>query len=66
MLVADECRRTGGGIAAELVAHLAEGGYGGRLASVCSADTYVPLGPAADIVLLSEDDIVRRAREVCA
>lgn len=66
VLVADECRRTGGGVASELVAHLAEGGYGGRLAAVCSADTYVPLGPAADVVLLSEDEIVRRALEVRA
>ncbi|MCB9916038.1 MAG: MFS transporter [Planctomycetes bacterium] len=66
VLVADECRRTGGGIAAELVAHLAERGYAGRLASACAADTYVPLGPAADVVLLSEDDIVQRALEVRA
>jgi 2-oxoisovalerate dehydrogenase E1 component len=58
VLVADECRATGGGVAEALVAHLAESGYGGRVASVRAADTYVPLGPAADLVLISEAEIV--------
>ncbi|MBW3619700.1 MAG: MFS transporter [Actinobacteria bacterium] len=58
VLVADECRATGGGIADAVVADLARAGTGGRLGSVCSRDSYVPLGPAADTVLLSEDDIV--------
>jgi 2-oxoisovalerate dehydrogenase E1 component len=57
VLVADECRATGAGIADAVIADLAEGGYGGPLRSVRSADTYVPLGPAADAVLLSEDEI---------
>jgi hypothetical protein len=39
-------------------AGLAEAGYGRPLGSVHSADSYVPLGPAAATVLLSEDDIV--------
>jgi 2-oxoisovalerate dehydrogenase E1 component len=58
VLVADECRETGGGIADAVIAVLAEAGYGGRLASVRSRDSYVPLGPAADTVLLAEEDIV--------
>ncbi|MDA1265012.1 MAG: thiamine pyrophosphate-dependent enzyme [Planctomycetota bacterium] len=66
VLVADECRRTGGGVADALIANLAEGGYRGRLGSVCSVDTYIPLGPAAELVLLSEDDILARALEVRA
>jgi 2-oxoisovalerate dehydrogenase E1 component len=62
VLVADECRATGGGVADAIVADLAEAGLGVPLASVRSRDTYVPLGPAADTVLLSEDDVVTAAR----
>jgi 2-oxoisovalerate dehydrogenase E1 component len=61
VLVADECRATGGGIADEVIARLAESGFRGRLGSVRSADSYIPLGPAADLVLLSEPEIVRGA-----
>jgi 2-oxoisovalerate dehydrogenase E1 component len=62
VLVADECRRTGGGIADAVVADLAEHGFDGPLGSVRARDSYVPLGPAADLVLLAEDDIVAAAR----
>ena len=58
VLVVDECRRTGAGVADAVVADLAEHGFAGRLASVRARDSYVPLGPAADLVLLSEDDVV--------
>ena len=64
VLIADEARATGGGIADAVVAALAEGGYAGALASVRSADTYVPLGPAANTVLLSVDDIVKATATV--
>ena len=37
-------------------------GLGSRLASVRSADSYVPLGDAANLVLLSEGEIVEAAR----
>jgi 2-oxoisovalerate dehydrogenase E1 component len=57
VLVADEARATGGGVADAIVADLVERGFHGPLATVRSADSYVPLGPAADTVLLSEDDI---------
>jgi len=60
-LVVDECRATAAGVADALIADLAEGGYAGRLGSVRSADSYVPLGPAAELVLVSEDDIVEGA-----
>ena len=62
LLVADECRATGGGVADAVIARLAEDGFAGRLGSVRSADSYVPLGPAADLVLLSEHDIEAAAR----
>ena len=64
MLVVDECRATAGGVADTLIAHLAEAGFGGRLASVRAADCYLPLGPAADLMLVGEDDIVHGALEV--
>ncbi len=55
----DECRRTAGGIAEAVVADLAESGYPGRLASVRAADSYVPLGAAANLVLVQTPDIVQ-------
>nr|WP_274388046.1 thiamine pyrophosphate-dependent enzyme [Salsipaludibacter albus] len=57
VLVADEARATGGGIADAVVADLARHGWDGGLDSVASRDSYVPLGPAADHVLLGVDDI---------
>ncbi|MBA3372002.1 MAG: thiamine pyrophosphate-dependent enzyme [Actinomycetota bacterium] len=57
VLVADEARATGGGVADAIVADLVEQGFRGPLATVRSADSYVPLGPAAGTVLLSEGDI---------
>jgi 2-oxoisovalerate dehydrogenase E1 component len=66
VLVADECRATGGGIADAVIADLAERGVTGPMRSVRSVDTYVPLGPAADVVLLSEDDILNAARDVAS
>ena len=66
VLVADECRATGGGVADALVAHLAERGYPGRLGSVRAADSYVPLGPATATVLIGEDDIVQGAVRLLA
>ena len=66
IVVADECRATAAGVADSIVSALFEGGYRGRLSTVRSADTYIPLGPAADVTLLSEDDIARAVREVLA
>ncbi|MBW3659543.1 MAG: MFS transporter, partial [Actinobacteria bacterium] len=58
VLVADECRETGGGVADAIIADLATRRVGAPLGSVRSRDSYVPLGPAAGTVLLDEDDIV--------
>ena len=66
VLVADECRATGGGVADALVADLAEHGYARPLGSVRAADSYVPLGPAASTVLLGEDEIVDAALRLAA
>jgi 2-oxoisovalerate dehydrogenase E1 component len=64
VLVVDECRRTGGGIAEAVVADLAESGYGGTLRSVRAPDSFVPLGPSADKVLVQPHDIVAAALRV--
>ncbi len=64
VLVVDECRATGGGVADALIADLVERGGGGRLASVRAADTYVPLGPATAAVLVGEGEIVAAARAI--
>lgn len=40
---------------------LVEGGYDGAIHRVSSANSFVPLGAAADLVLLSEDRIVAAA-----
>lgn len=64
VLVVDECRATGAGIADAVIANLAEGGYERALRSVRAADTYVPLGPATRYVLVTEEQIVQAATEV--
>lgn len=61
VLVVDETR-AGGSVSDAVVAALADGGFGGRIARVNSVDSYVPLGPAADRVLLGEADIETAAR----
>jgi 2-oxoisovalerate dehydrogenase E1 component len=58
VVVVDECRRTGGGIAEAVVADLAEREVPARLRSVRALDTYVPLGPAANLVLVQTPQIV--------
>jgi 2-oxoisovalerate dehydrogenase E1 component len=61
LLVVDEGRATGG-ISEGLVTGLLEAGYAGRLARVTSDDSLVPLGDAANLVLLGEPDIEDAAR----
>jgi 2-oxoisovalerate dehydrogenase E1 component len=62
VLVVDEGRTTGG-IGEELVTGLVERGMpGARIARVAGADSYIPLGGAADTVLVSEDGIADAAR----
>jgi 2-oxoisovalerate dehydrogenase E1 component len=55
-LMVDETRRTGG-VGEGIVAELVDAGYTGRLARVASKDSFVPLGDAARLVLLSEEEI---------
>ncbi|NBO65935.1 MAG: hypothetical protein EBU88_14025, partial [Acidobacteria bacterium] len=61
VLVVDECRATGAGIADAVIASLAESGYQRPLSSVRAVDTYVPLAAAANLVLVSTAQIVEAA-----
>jgi 2-oxoisovalerate dehydrogenase E1 component len=56
VLVVDETRRTGG-ISEGVLAALIDGGFDGRMARVTSKDSVVPLGDAARLVLVSEEEI---------
>ena len=63
VLVVDETQH-GGGIGEGIVTALVENGFGGRIIRVSSRDSYVPLGDAANTVLLGEDDIERAVRRL--
>lgn len=60
VLVADETRHSGG-VGEGVLAALVENGFTGRMARVASRDSFIPLGDAANLVLLSEDDIEQAA-----
>ena len=57
VLVVDETRRSGG-VSEGVVTALVDGGYAGRISRVTALDSFVPLGPAAAHVVLTEDDVV--------
>ncbi|WP_375489923.1 thiamine pyrophosphate-dependent enzyme [uncultured Jatrophihabitans sp.] len=66
VLVADETRHNAG-VGEGVLAMLIDAGYPGRrLARVASRDSFVPLGDAANLVLLGEDEIERVARALLA
>jgi len=60
VVVVDECRASGGGIADAVIADLAEHGAipDGGVRSVRALDSYIPIGPAADLVLVGEEDVL--------
>jgi 2-oxoisovalerate dehydrogenase E1 component len=60
VLVADETRHSGG-VGEGVIAALVEHGFSGRIARVASTDSYVPLGDAANLVLMSEEQLERAA-----
>ncbi len=63
VLVVDETRRTGG-VSEGVVTALVDAGFGGKLARVASEDSFIPLGAAANLVLLSEETIYSAARRL--
>ncbi|MEV4805168.1 thiamine pyrophosphate-dependent enzyme [Nonomuraea sp. NPDC049421] len=63
VLIADETRHSGG-VSEGIVAELLDAGYTGKIARVTSSDSFIPLGRAADHVLLSEEEIEQAARKL--
>ncbi len=62
VLVVDECRATGAGIADAVIADLVEHGVlSGGIGSVRAVDSFVPLGTATSAVLVGTDQIVAGA-----
>ena len=61
VVVVDECRATGGGVADAILADFAEHRVGRRYGSVRAVDSFVPLGPATSAVLVGVDQIVAAA-----
>jgi 2-oxoisovalerate dehydrogenase E1 component len=61
VIVVDETRRSGG-VSEAVFTALVDRGYRGRVARVTSADSFVPLGDAANHVLLGEPEIEQAAR----
>ncbi len=65
LLIVDEGRRSGG-ISEGLAAALLDAGAAVRCSRVTSADSFVPLGAAAHLVLLGENEIFEAARSLLA
>jgi 2-oxoisovalerate dehydrogenase E1 component len=63
VLIADETRRTAG-VSEGVLSILADDRFGGWVRRVTSEDSFVPLGDAADAVLLSQQSIEAAAREL--
>ncbi|MEH0928345.1 thiamine pyrophosphate-dependent enzyme [Micromonospora sp. CPCC 205558] len=65
VLVVDETRRSGG-VGEGVIAALVDAGYVGAARRVAGVDSFVPLGPAARHVLVSEEAITDGARTLLA
>lgn len=63
VLVVDETRRSGG-VGEGVLAALVDAGFTGAMARVTSKDSFVPLGDAAKLVLLSEAEIEAAALQL--
>ncbi|MDW8338080.1 MAG: transketolase C-terminal domain-containing protein [Thermoleophilia bacterium] len=60
VLVVDETRRTGG-VSEGVLAALVDAGFEGQMSRVASEDSFIPLGDAARLVLVSEEEIEEAA-----
>jgi 2-oxoisovalerate dehydrogenase E1 component len=65
VLVVDETRRSGG-VGEGVLAALVDTGYVGVARRVAAVDSFIPLGPAAAQVLVSEEQILQAARSLLA
>src|SRR6185503_13584518 len=63
VLVVDETRRSGG-VGEGVIAALVDAGYVGVARRVAAVDSFIPLGPAARHVLVSEDQIMQGVRSL--
>lgn len=61
VLVVDETRRSGG-VSEGVIAALVDAGFDGAVSRVASHDSFIPLGDAARLVLVSEADIEAAVR----
>ncbi len=61
VLVVDECRHTGN-VSEQIAAELLDAGYRLPFRRVTSADCFIPLGEAANSVLVSQGEIISAAR----
>src|SRR5512134_2800403 len=64
VVVVDETRRSGG-VSEGVIAALIDGGFTGPITRVAAHDSLIPLGAAANHVLVSEADIERAVRAMC-
>jgi len=62
-LVVDETRASGG-VSEAVVTALVDVGYAGRLARIAAVDSFIPLGDAANHVLVSEEAIEKAAHDL--
>jgi len=65
VLVVDETRRSGG-VGEGILSALVDAGYVGVARRVAAIDSFIPLGPAARHLLVSEEVIVQGARSLLA
>ena len=65
VLIVDETRRSGG-VGEGILAALVDGGFVGAARRIASADSLIPLGPAAQHVLIGEDAITQGAHALLA
>jgi 2-oxoisovalerate dehydrogenase E1 component len=65
VLIADETRRSGG-VGEGVLSALVDAGFVGVARRVAGIDTFIPLGPAAQHVLISPEIIVEGARGLLA
>jgi 2-oxoisovalerate dehydrogenase E1 component len=63
VLIVDETRRSGG-VSEGIVSALVDSGFDGAVMRVTSHDSFIPLGEAANHVLLQEPEIEAAAREL--
>lgn len=63
VLVVDETRHSGG-VGEGIVTGLVEAGYRGAIERVAALDSFVPLGDAANLVLVGNDEIIGAARRL--